>query len=356
MKPIRERNPIAVGVISVAALTVAMLFAFSLDRIPFLKNAYRVQADFADASGLVPENEVRVAGLKVGKVRSVDLAGDRVRVSMEISKDVKLGRGSTAEIKLKTLLGAKFVAVEPKGGAPYLKSGDTIPLDRTVIPFELYQVTNETVASLGKLDANALNDALRELAKLTDDPNGNFGRAFEGLSRATEAVAQRDAELESLLVNSDAILKTLAARSDQLAGILDAGATLLGKLGERRQALKAFVVGTDRASSQLAGLLKDTRSSLDPALRDLHTALQVVAANEVPVATWKGLSNLEEALRVLGPDSESFGRVFTQGTWADVFTQSVFTLPLPTGGGAPAARSSAASRQAGLAGLFGVRR
>ena len=89
MKPFRERSPITVGLVSVAVLVVLMGFAFSLNRFTFFRGVYDVSADFADAAGLTPENEVRVAGLKVGKVKSVELAApakgvtDRVRVVMD---------------------------------------------------------------------------------------------------------------------------------------------------------------------------------------------------------------------------------------------------------------------------------
>ena len=98
MKPFRERSPIVVGLVSVGVLTIAMLFAFSLNRLTFLRRVHPVRADFADAAGLTPDNEVRVAGLKVGKVKSVELiepdakgVTDRVRVVMEVNNGVDLG-------------------------------------------------------------------------------------------------------------------------------------------------------------------------------------------------------------------------------------------------------------------------
>ena len=98
MKPFRERNPIVVGLVSVAVLTVMMLFAFSLNRFTFIRRVHSVSADFADAAGLTSDNEVRVAGLKVGKVKSVTLAepdshgvSDRVHVVMEVSNGLHLG-------------------------------------------------------------------------------------------------------------------------------------------------------------------------------------------------------------------------------------------------------------------------
>lgn len=344
MKPFRERSAIAVGLVSVAVLTVLTLFAFSINRFSFITQVYLVEADFADASGLTPENEVRVAGLKVGKVRSVTLAGDRVRVKMEVKRNVRLGDASTAEIKLKTLLGSKFVAVTPRGGEPHLGEGGRIPLERTSVPFELYEVTNQTVETIGRLDAQAFNDALNALAKLTEDPNGNFGRALDGLSKATTAIAERDAELQSLLQQSDHLLGALASRSNELGRVLDAGAKVLDVLTQRQQALRSFLAGTDRVSAELADLIRRNRGALDPALRDLHAVLLEVAKHNQPNG------NLDDIFRTLGPAGESFARVFTQGTWADVFTETVLGLPVPPVlGGA-----SAPPGGGGLAGIFGT--
>jgi phospholipid/cholesterol/gamma-HCH transport system substrate-binding protein len=323
--PFRERNPITVGLVSVALLAVLTLFAFSLNSFTFLRGVYAVEADFADAAGLGPDNEVRVAGLKVGKVKSVELATangvkDRVRVAMEISKGTELGSLSEAEIKLKTILGAKFVEIRPKGNAPYLGGDNIIPLERTRIPFELYEVTNRAVETVGELDAKLLNDALTELGDLTEDPEGNLGRALEGLAKASEGLSERDADLEELVQAGGKILETLGSRSEALGRIFDSGADLLGALAARRDALSTFVRGSDKLGRELSDLLRSTRSDLDPALRDLHTALEVVKKDIVP---------LEQALETLGPAAKSFGRAFTQGHWGDIWLQTALDLPLP---------------------------
>ncbi len=346
MKPFRERNPITVGVISVAVLLVAMLFAFSLNRFTFLRGVYTIEADFADAAGLTPENEVRVAGLKVGKVTSVELSSpngspsqavfDRVRVTMEVSRGVKLGSKSEAEIKLKTILGSKFVDIVPRGREPFVEAGQRIPIERTRIPFELYQVTNRTVATVGALDAKALNDSLRELADLTEDPEGNLGRALRGLSKASVGLVDRDAELQELVRSGGVILEVLGSRSESLGQIFDSGAELLSALGSRGDALNRFVRGSDRLAAELSDLIAKTRSDLDPALRDLHTVLEVVR---------KDLGPVEKAVEALGPSAHSFGAAFTQGKWGDVWIQSILDIPippiLPAGTGSPSSEASA---------------
>lgn len=362
MKPFRERNPIVVGIVSVAVLTVAMLFAFSLDRFTFLRGVYVIEADFADAAGLTSENEVRVAGLKVGKVRSIELASqsgtassgseinDRVRVSMEVSRGIRLGDRSEAEIKLKTILGSKFVDIVPRGGEPYIEAGGRIPLERTRIPFELYQVTNRTVSTVGELDAQALNDALHALADLTEDPEGNLGRALRGLAAATEGLEDREAELEELLRSGEVILDVLGSRSESLGRIFDSGAELLGALASRGDALNRFVRGSDRLGRELSGLIRSTRSDLDPALRDLHEVLEVVRADLEP---------LERAVEALGPSAHSFARAFRQGNWADIWVQTILDIPippiLPIGSGvAPGADAASAGSPSGDGGWLAI--
>ncbi|MGH9324163.1 MAG: MCE family protein, partial [Vicinamibacteria bacterium] len=297
------------------------------------------EADFADAAGLTRDNEVRVAGLKVGKVTSIELASasgvtDRVRVAMEIQNGTELGSLSEAEIKLKTILGAKFVEIRPKGKAPFIRDDRIIPLERTRIPFEIYEVTNRTVGTVGELDAKLLNEALTELGDLTEDPEGNLGRALDGLAKASEGLSERDADLEELIQAGGKILDTLGSRSDALGRIFDSGAELLGALAARRDALSTFVRGSDKLGREVSDLLRSTRSDLDPALRDLHTALEVVK---------KDIGPLESALETLGPAAKSFGRVFTQGHWGDVWLQTVLDIPLPPilpGGTAGASSSS----------------
>ena len=351
MKPFRERNPIVVGLVSVAVLTVAMLFAFSLNQLTFLRRVHDVQADFADAAGLDGGNEVRVAGLKVGKVKSVELAEpdvrgvtDRVRVVMEVSNGIELGDLTEAEIKLKTILGSKFVELVPKGSE---ELEGVIPLERTRIPFELYEVTNRTVSTVGEVDAKALNDGLRELAELFDDPEGNLGRAMDGLSKATKGLKERQSEFEDLVRYGAEILETLGSRSDALGRIFDSGAELLGALSQRRDALARFVSGSNALAAELSDLLDSTRADLDPALEDLHRTLLIVR---------KDIAPLEDALKTLGPGAKSFGSAFLQGHWGDIWIQTILDLPIPplTPGGAggtsgAAARAPAAPTAAELA-------
>src|SRR5262249_55541098 len=81
MKSLSERNPIAVGLAGLAILVAIALLAFNADNLPFIGGGTTYTALFTEDAGLNPGNEVRVAGVTVGKVTGVALDGNRVKVS-----------------------------------------------------------------------------------------------------------------------------------------------------------------------------------------------------------------------------------------------------------------------------------
>ncbi|HEX5597664.1 MAG TPA: MlaD family protein, partial [Micromonosporaceae bacterium] len=141
LKPFRERNPLVLGAAGLAFLLALVLAAFHVEDLPLIGGGQTYRAGFRDASGLASGNEVRIAGVKVGTVTDVELArgpdGPYVRVSFRISDgDVKLGRETGATIRIKTVLGLKYLALAPAGGGR-LAEGEEIPLSRTASPLDV---------------------------------------------------------------------------------------------------------------------------------------------------------------------------------------------------------------------------
>ena len=327
----RERNPIAIGIASIIGITLGLVLAFYANRFPFIAQNYELKAEFADAAGLTPENEVRVAGIKVGKVTDVRLMKDRVLISMEIDDGIEIPRNSPAEISLKTILGTKFVAIDARGDADPYEDGDVIPLEDTSIPFEIYQASNAGVALLEDIDADQLNEGFKALANLTDDPNRNLARALDSGSQVAATLAGRSAELESLLRQGDELLATLDESSPEIQSLLENGDQVLDLLARRRATVQSLLINTDRLLASFGGLLRDNRAHIDSILRDLHAALVIVDRN---------LAELEEAVRILGPSSESFGRDVFRGRWATVCIMAMNAYiagdtPVSAGTGAP---------------------
>ncbi len=311
VKNFRERSPVLVGILSILGIAAGTTFAFFIDRIPALKQAYEVSAEFGDGAGLNPENQVRVAGIKVGTVKSVELAGDRVLVTMEIDNGIEIPDDAFAEIKLATLLGTKFVDVEAKGGGPYLEDGDEIPLDRTATPYEIYQASNQGTGVLEELDGPALNDMLVELTKLTKVAKEEVGVALSGLNELGGGLNAKRKELRSLLAGADDLTALLSDEGGNLVRLIDASNDVLGSVARKREEVQSLLEATNQMAADLTDLIRDNRGNLDSILSDLHKALVVLDRN---------IEHIDMALQYAGPSSRYFGSIWTQGRWGDIYS------------------------------------
>ncbi|MFN2388994.1 MAG: MCE family protein [Actinomycetota bacterium] len=311
VKTFRERSPFVVGVFSIVGIAAATTFAFYLDRLPFVKQAYEVQAEFKDAAGLKADNQVRVAGIKVGTVNDIQLDGDRVVVTMEIANDIPVPKDASAEIKLATILGTKFVDLEAKGGEPYLEDGDVIPLERTSVPYEIYQAANQGTGVLEDLDGEALNAMLVQLTKVTRIAKDEVGEALSGLNELGAGLNARDDDLRSLLAGADELTGLLAEEGDELVRLIDASNEVLGTVARKREAVQSLLESTRFMAGELTSLIRNHRGDLDGILSKLHRALVVLEAN---------VEHLDVAFEYVGPSSRYFGSILTQGPWADIYT------------------------------------
>jgi phospholipid/cholesterol/gamma-HCH transport system substrate-binding protein len=161
MRPFRERNPLPIGIIGIVTILAIVLLAFNANALPFIGGGDTYHADFGDAAGLKTGDDVRIAGVKVGKVTSLDLDGAKVRVGFQVDSGTDVGPDSTADIKIKTLLGQKYIALTPLGSG-HLRHD--IPLSRTTTPLDVTQAFIGLGQRVGKIDTAQLAKAFDTLA------------------------------------------------------------------------------------------------------------------------------------------------------------------------------------------------
>lgn len=314
IKNFRERSPVAIGILSIIGIAAGTFLAFSVEKIPLVKRVYEIEAEFSDAAGLKPDNQVRIAGIKVGVVNSVELAGDRVLVTMEIQDGIEISHDADAEIKLATLLGTKYVDITARGPEPLMDEGDLIPLDRTKVPYEIYQAANEGTKVLEELDGEALNALLDELADLTSAAKDEIGIALEGLTELGAGLNDRTADFNELVEGADDLTGFLADEGSQINRLIDASNNVLGTLAAQREEIQSLLEATKQMAGELGDLVKDNRRELDSIFRRIHRALLVLEDN---------VEHLDVALEYAGPSSRYFGGIFQQGRWGDLYTCAI---------------------------------
>ncbi len=233
IKPLAERNRLAVGVVGILGRRRAWsIAAFSYDKIPFIKGTTDYSAYFAEAGGIKAGSDVRVSGLAVGRVSDVHLEGTKVLVDFTVRDGVELGDRTEAAIKTETVLGTKMLEVTPRGDGTL---DGTIPLERTTSPYDLPSALGDLTTTISALDTTQLSSALTTLADTFKDTPPDLKIALEGVARFSDTLNTRDAQLRNLLANANKVTAVLAKRSDQIAGLVVNTNALLAELLSQRE-------------------------------------------------------------------------------------------------------------------------
>jgi phospholipid/cholesterol/gamma-HCH transport system substrate-binding protein len=309
MRPFRDRNPVVIGVVGFIAIALLLLAAFRADRLPIIGAGDTYKANFAEIGGLKNGNEVRVAGVAVGKVRGIELKGDHVQVTFKIDKGTDLGKDTGAAVKVRTLLGAEFLALSPSGTGE-LKKGATIPQSRTVAPYDVVQAFSDLSTTTDKLDVNQVGKALEVLAKVAARTPKEFRGAIKGVSDLSANLAARDQQVNTLLVNLKKVSSVLNATGPDLERLFKDATVLFDAISARRAAVHRLLVSTAQISEELSALVKDVRSDLKPALTQLETVTDMLRRNE---------ASLDEALRVVPGFAHALANSLAVGPWWDVY-------------------------------------
>ncbi|BBX00491.1 mammalian cell entry protein [Mycolicibacterium moriokaense] len=300
-KPLAERNRLAVGIVGILVVVLAVIAAFSYDRIPFIKGTTDYSAYFAEAGGIKPGSDVRVSGMSVGRVSSVKLEGTKVLVDFTVRNGVELGDRTEAAIKTETVLGNKMLEITPRGDG---RLEGTIPLERTTSPYDLPTALGDLTTTISALDTTQLSSALTTLADTFKDTPPDLRIALEGVARFSDTLNARDAQLRSLLADANKVTAVLGKRSDQIASLVVNTNALLSEILSQRDSVDALMNNLTAAAAQISGLVEDNRTQLRPALDKVNGVLTILDNRK---------QELQRTLYLLRRYAMSFGEVLGSG-------------------------------------------
>ncbi len=327
----RDRTPAQIARVGAATVMVALVLmtaALNLQKFPGMRGV-SYTAEFSDASGLRPGNMVQVAGIRVGRVDEIELAGDRVVVHFDVDADVRLGERSRASVEVLNLLGEKFLDLSPSGSGE-IEAGGQIPLDRTEAGYDIVRVFSELADTTEGIDIPQLQTALNTVADTMSRSSDEAKATFDGLSRLSSTIASRDAELQSLLQRADAVSGLLADRSGDLVALVKEGDLVLQELRRRREAIHTLLINTRTLSRELGGLVDDNQKQIGPMLEDLQEVTGLLVRRE---------KDLRASIHNLGPYVSILSNIIGTGPWFDAYAVNLVGLgtgefvPGPTGGG-----------------------
>ncbi|MGH3759023.1 MCE family protein [Actinophytocola sp.] len=318
MRSFSSRNPIPIGITGLVVLALAFIVAMFSDDLPIIGGGTTYSAEFSEAAGLAPNDEVRIAGVKVGEVSDVELEGDRVVVAFKV-KDAWVGDRTSAAIKIKTVLGQKYLALEPDG-REVLDPSDRIPRERTTAPYDVLEAFRGLAETTNQIDTAQLAQSFEVIANTFADTPNDVRGALNGLQALSKTISSRDDQLAQLLDNTRQISQTLADRDAEVVRLLQDGNLLLAEVSRRRDAISTLLTGTQTLATELKGLVDDNNAQLGPVLTSLDQLTGMLQRNQD--ALGRGIKNMAPFVRL-------FNNAVGNGRWFDNYICGL--MPPPVG-------------------------
>lgn len=273
---------------------------------------HEYQAEFVDATGVVKGDDVRVAGVKVGTVKGVEIY-DRTRalVTFSVEDDVAVTGATNAAIRYRNLVGQRYLTLTQEiGDSTRLEDGDTIPVGQTSPALDLTVLFNGFKPLFQALSPSDLNKLSYEIVQVFQGEGGTLEGLLGHTASVTQTLADRDEVINALIDNLNEVLDHIGDRDDQLSELIKTFRTFLGGLKDDRKAILSSLDQISELSVQTAGLVKGIRA---PFVEDIKQ-LRRFAGN-----LDKNKGEIDRALQVLPIKLQKVGRTAIYGSWFNFY-------------------------------------
>ncbi len=271
-------------------------------------------AIFKSASLVEEGDDVRVAGVVLGKVEEVELHDtDAAKVTFSIAKDMPVTDTSRIEIRYLNLVGDRYVTVvEGTSAGERLRDGATIPVDRTSPALNLTALYNGFAPLFSALEPKDINALSLNLIKVLQGEGGTVESLMAHTASLTTTVADRDKLVGEVITNLSELLGTVDSRHQELTTLIQELRRWVGGLAEDRVQIGRSVVNISTLTRSLAGLISEGRPLLKADIAELRKLASILARPDTSAVLKQILRNLPEML-------EDQTRTGTYGSWYNYY-------------------------------------
>lgn len=299
LRPLWERLGRRVGVAAVVLLVVAG--AWLGPKVVAHVTMTHITAYFPTTTGLYPGDDVRVLGVRVGRIDAIRPGPDRVVVTMSLDHGVRVPADARAVTVAPSVVSARFVQLAPAyTGGPVLLNHAEIPVERTAVPMEWEDIK----AALAKL-AQALGPS-------ATDPQGPFGRFVD--TGAANLAGGNASAVRDTLRELSRVLGTLSDGRDDLFTTITNLQQFVDVLSRSNDQIVQFQGRLASVSSVLAGVAPSLGAGLDDldaAVVDVHRFLDANSGN-----LSESVRRLADVTQLLADKRDDLERVLHSGPTA----------------------------------------
>ncbi|MEV7036958.1 MCE family protein [Amycolatopsis sp. NPDC051061] len=286
-------------------------------------------ARFTDATSVNPGDEVRMAGVRIGQVDSVEVVEHRLAdVGFSVDRAHRLTASASITIRYRNLVGQRYLSVDPGATdtSPTLGEDAQIPLERTKPALDLTALFNGFKPLFQALSPNDVNQLSFEIIQVLQGEGSTIESLLRHTASLTSTLAGKDAVIGQVIGNLNTVLDTVNSQGDQFDALVDTTAQLVTGLAADAKPIGQAIGGLGELTTATAGLLQEGRQPLKDSITALGDLSKNLADN-TPV--------FQQFIDNLPKKFDRIGTLFSYGSWANFYLCAVDSDAKPAPGGPP---------------------
>lgn len=243
-------------------------------------NPMTVTVEFRDVLDLVPKSTVKVNDVSVGKVTDIELDGDQAKVTVEVRNDTELPADAVAKIRQTSLLGEKFVSLEPPadgGSSELLADGDLIPIERTSRNPEVEEVLGALSLLLNGGGVAQLKTIAQEINLTLDGREGSARSVLTQIDSFTGQLADNKGKIVNAIESINRLAVSVKQQQRSIDGALEQLPSALDSIDRQRDDLIKMLKALDRLSGVGVRVINRSKQATIESVRQLQPVLTQLA-------------------------------------------------------------------------------
>lgn len=316
------RTALKFGGFVLVCLSFTLYLAFTIGNIsirdPLARDYYTLNASFDDVTGLLPNDNVKIAGVVVGKVKSITVVDGRAKVSFSVKKGISLGDDTTAAVRWRNLIGQRYIYLYPgRNTVTRLVGGNDIKATESVV--DLGELFNKLGPIVGALDSRQVNDFLDTITQALDGNQDKLGKAIDDLGVLMKGLGTRDASIGRLVENLNTVAGVITNRDQQIRVMLDNLVLISSTFSANTDILDTALSEFGDFSTNLNAILSNNAGEIDRIISNLDLVTSEVVGPK--------LAELDSALKGIDLASRVVFNSSRLGEWLNEAILCVGTGP-----------------------------
>ncbi|MDQ2635337.1 MAG: MCE family protein [Actinomycetota bacterium] len=307
---------------------LAALLAAGVYLVLPAQRGYRITGYFASAVGLYPGDDVRVVGVPVGRIESIEPRAENVKITMSVNNDVPLPADVHAVLMAPNIVSARVIQLAPAyTGGDRLADGAVLGEDRTAVPVEwdevkkeLTQLSAQLAPEHGKLNG-ALSAVVNQAADTFDGNGDSFRSALRELSATAGRLGDSRTDLFGTVKNLHVLVDALSGSNEQIVQFTDHVAAVSAVLADSSADLDVTLGTLNQALRDVRGFLHDNNDALIAQVNKLSEFTKVLSDQS---------ENFEQVLHITPHGLVNFYQIYNpaQGTLSGLLSLPDFANPV----------------------------